>query len=292
MTSSEPANTVAEQIRASYSELTRSERKLADCLMASYPMAGLESITEFAKAGDVSTPTVLRMIKKLGYSGFPVFQAVLRQELGDTLSSPIVKHERWHGAAPEEHVLTRFAAASFDNLTQTLNQLDYQVFDKIAALLADPERGVYIGGGRITHAIADYLFTHLQVIRKNIQQLTGASGAWHHHLLNMNQGDVLVIFDVRRYENDLVKFAELAHGRGVQVVLFTDQWMSPVSAYACHAINVRIEVPSAWDSAVVTLFLMEALIAEVESQNWQETCQRMNELEDILNATQRFRKQP
>ncbi|MFT5706083.1 MAG: DNA-binding MurR/RpiR family transcriptional regulator [Oceanospirillaceae bacterium] len=285
-----PQTTIVECIKASYSQFTRSERKLADTLIANYPMAGLVSITEFARKGQVSTPTVLRMIKKLGYKGFPSFQNVLRNELQETLSNPIEKHQRWQSDAPKEHVINRFAEATFNNLSQSLKQVDTKVFDHIANLLANQERNIFIAGGRITHSLADYLCTHLQVIRKWVHMMPSSSSLWPHQLLNMQEQDVLVIFDVRRYEIDLYKFAELAANQGVVIILMTDQWMSPIAALATHSINVRIEVPSGWDSAVVTLFFVEALIAAIEHELWEETSNRMQALEEILNATQRFQK--
>jgi len=288
---SNSCNTVVEEIREHYQQLTRSERKLADSLMANYPVAGLASITEFAKTGDVSTPTVLRMIKKLGYSGFPKFQQSLRDELQDSLSNPITKHERWNAKAPKEHVINRFAKATISNLSQTLTQIDPVVFDQIAHLIADTQSNMFIAGGRITHSIADYLFTHLQVVREDIHLLPPSSSLWPHQLLNMKPGDLLLMFDVRRYETDLYKFAELAKDRGVVIVLLTDQWMSPISSLAKHSINVRIEVPSGWDSAVVTLFVVEALIAAVENELWDEASDRMQQLEGILNSTKRFQKE-
>jgi DNA-binding MurR/RpiR family transcriptional regulator len=288
----ESKGTIAESIRASYKDFTRAERKLADTLVANYPVAGLVSITEFAKTGEVSTPTVLRMIKKIGFSGFPKFQNDLRSELQATLSNPIVKHERWSSDAPKEHVINRFAEATFNNLQQSLTQVDHKTFDKIANMMANQNVSVFVAGGRITHSIADYLVTHLQVVRTNIHMLPSSSSLWPHQLLNMKAGDLLVIFDVRRYENDLHKFAELAASRGVEIVLLTDQWMSPIASLAKHSINARIEVPSGWDSAVVTLFFVETLIAAVENELWEETSDRMEQLEGILNATQRFKKQP
>lgn len=282
-------STIVEELRENYQKFTRAERKLADSLMANYPVAGLVSITEFAKTGEVSTPTVLRMIKKMGYSGFPKFQQSLRNELQESLSNPITKHERWNSTVPKEHVINRFAEASFNNLSQSLAQIDHRVFDNIARLLAK-NSNVFIAGGRITHSIADYLSTHLQVVREGVQLLPPSSSLWPHQLLNMKSGDLLLMFDVRRYETDLYKFAELAQARGVVIVLMTDQWMSPISSLAKHSINVRIEVPSGWDSAVVTLFFVEALIAAVENELWEEASDRMQQLEGILNATRRFQK--
>jgi DNA-binding MurR/RpiR family transcriptional regulator len=106
----------------------------------------------------------------------------------------------------------------------------------------------------------------------------------------MKHGDVLVIFDIRRYENDLIELATLADRQGVQVILFTDQWMSPISAVAKHAFNVRIEVPSAWDSSVAIMFLVEAIIASVEEATWSDASARMKRLEAIFDTTRHLKK--
>ncbi len=101
---------------------------------------------------------------------------------------------------------------------------------------------------------------------------------------------MLLVFDIRRYETDLVRLAELARRRGVVVVLFTDQWGSPASKHAQHVFNCRIEAPSAWDSSVVTLFVVEALIAAVETLRWEATRGRMRELEELFDRTRLFKK--
>lgn len=286
----EQQSTVAEALRSQFDSLTRAERQLADALLAHYPVAGLSSITALAEKAEVSTPTVARLVKKLGFSGYPEFQASLRRELEATVSSPIAKHEQWAEGAPDTHILNLFAEASMTNLQRTLSRLDTDSFDAVATLLAETERGVYLAGGRITHSLAEYLFTHLQVIRGGLTLVTSQSGSWPHELLNMKAGDVLVVFDVRRYENALLRFAELASERGVVVVLFTDQWGSPAAKHARHVFSCRIEAPSAWDSSVVMLMILEALIAAIENLRWEATRERMNELESLFDRTRLLRK--
>ncbi|RDD61934.1 MurR/RpiR family transcriptional regulator [Ferruginivarius sediminum] len=286
----EQQSTVAEVLRSQFNTLTRAERQLADVLLAHYPVAGLSSITGLAKKAQVSTPTVARLVKKIGFSGYPDFQASLRSELEATISSPIAKHDQWAEGAPDTHILNRFAEASMTNLQRTLSRLDTDRFDAVAGLLADPERGIYLAGGRITHSLAEYLFTHLQVIRGGVTLATSHAGSWPHILLNMQEGDVLIVFDVRRYENNLVRFAELASERGVIVVLFTDQWGSPTAKHARHVFSCRIEAPSAWDSSVVMMMISEALIAAVENLRWEATRERMNDLETLFDQTRLLRK--
>ena len=282
--------TVAERIRSRFASLTRAERQLANTMLESYPVSGLGSITAVAEASEVSTPTVVRMAKKLGFGGFPELQAALRAELEATISSPIAKHDRWSETAPDTHILNRFADAVMENMRQTLRLLDPEDFNAVAALLADRRRSVHVVGGRITRSLADYFFTHMQVIRDGLTLIASNAGTWPHYVLNMRAGDVLVAFDIRRYEHDILRLAEMARSRGVIVAVFTDQWGSPVAQNAEYSIRCRIEVPSAWDSSVVTLFIVEAMIAAVETATWDETRDRMRTLEELFDQTKMFRK--
>ncbi|WP_024708345.1 MurR/RpiR family transcriptional regulator, partial [Martelella sp. AD-3] len=262
------SRTVAEIIAGRYGELTRSEKRLADTISENYPVSGLGSITTLAENADVSTPTVARMVQKLGFRGYAEFQARLHQELEATLSNPIAKHDRLARNVPDTHILNRFGEAAMDNMRRTLSQLDQETFGGAAALLSDLDRAVYFVGGRITGAIAGYFYTHMQVIRPKTTLMSSNSGSWPQHMLNMASGDVLVIFDIRRYEQDMATLARVAGENGVEIILFTDQWASPVTKFARHTFRVSIEVPSAWDSSVVTLFVVEALIEAVQGKSW------------------------
>ena len=282
--------TVAERIRSRFDNLTRAERQLANAMLENYPVSGLGSITAIAEASKVSTPTVVRMSKKLGFKGFPELQATLRSEVEATISNPIAKHDRWAEGAPEAHILNRFADAVSENMRQTLRQLDPREFNDVVKLLSDKNRAVHVVGGRLTRSLADYFFTHMQVIRDNLTLVASNSNTWPHYILNMKPGDVLVAFDIRRYERDVLRLAEMAKSKGVILILFTDQWGSPAAKLAEHSFHSRIEAPSAWDSSVVTMFILEALLAAVQTENWDETKDRMKTLEELFDRTRLFKK--
>lgn len=282
--------TVAERIRHQFEGLTRAERQLANAMLENYPVSALGSITAVAEASNVSTPTVARMARKLGYGGFPELQAALRTELEAKISNPITKHERWAENAPDTHILNRFADAVMSNMRQTLRQIDLEAFNAVTGLLCDKDRAVHTVGGRITRALADYFFTHMQMIRNDVTLIADNSNTWPHYIMSLKPGDVLVAFDIRRYERDFMRLAEMAHARDVELILFTDQWGSPAARFASHTFHARIEAPSAWDSNVVILFIIEAVIAAVQGATWEETETRMRNLEDLFDQMRLFRK--
>ncbi|MGB3315863.1 MAG: MurR/RpiR family transcriptional regulator [Albidovulum sp.] len=282
--------TIEQQIRAHFDALTRAERQLASHITRHYPVAVLGSITALAKAAEVSTPTVVRLVQKLGYKGYPDFQIVVRAEVEERLISPIAKHDRWAGGVPDTHILNRFADAVVGNLQATLGQIDHAEFDAVAGLMADKERKIFAMGGRITHAMADYFVTHMKVIRPNVTLISDMSNAWPPALIDMDKGDVVLAFDIRRYENNVLSLVEMAADQGAEVVLITDQWVSPAAERARYRLSAHIEAPSAWDSTVAIQVLVETLMAAVQSLTWEDTQARMKRLGDLYSRARFFRR--
>lgn len=283
---------IDELIRIHFNEFKPAERKIANHLLANYPMAGLVSITALSMACKVSTPTVMRTLKRIGYSSFISFQKSLKAELSKTLTDPVAKHGQWVKGIQQEHILGQAAESVVSNLRDTMNQISFETFNRVVELLAQTDRSIHLAGGRITHSFSDYFATHLEVIRKAVFKLPESVGLWPHHLLNLEDKDILIIFDVRRYEADLVNLTELARQKGAVVVLFTDQWLSPIAKQAEYVFPIRIEAPSGWDSGVATLFIVEALITAVEQKLWPQASSRMKELEAAFDFTGRFKEQP
>ncbi|MEQ3711639.1 MAG: MurR/RpiR family transcriptional regulator [Tateyamaria sp.] len=282
--------TISDLIQDMLDDLTRAERQLALSVLEGYPASGLGPLSALAKDAGVSVPTVARMVQKLGYKGYPEFQAGLREELKATVKTPIAKHDSWAEAAPSGHILNRFTEAVLENIRHTLGQIDPDTFDHACDLMADKERHIYIVGGRITHTLAEYFFLHMQVVRPNLTHVPSTSNTWPHYLLNAKEGDVFVIFDVRRYENNTLKLAEIAKSRGAKLILITDQWRSPIHQMSDICFSNRIGAPSAWDSMATIMLLLETIISAVQTLNWNETKERIEGLEDMFDQTKLFRK--
>ncbi len=274
-------------MRAAMTDLTRAERQAASHILSHYPVSALGSITALARAADVSSPTVVRLVQKLGYRGYTEYQKALRKEVEQILVAPLSRGG--DGAAGRGHPMAGHAATVVHNLELTLAQIASDDFAAVAGLLADTGRRVVIMGGRLTHAHADYLATLLRVIRSDVRHIADMPNDWQQALLDLSAGDVVLVFDIRRYEANVIQFAELAAEQGAEVVLITDRWLSPAAAHARHVLACGTQVPSAWDSTVTLLVLVEALIAHVQGVLWQQAEDRLKRLEDSFARTRFFR---
>jgi len=280
--------TVAERLEAEFRRLTRAERQLAASLLENYPVSGLRAITAVARDAGVSTPTVARLVQKLGYPGFGAFQEALRRELAARIQNPLDKLGAHGPAATETRPLERIAKAAVTNMRQTLARTDHDAFEEACRLLADPARRILTVGGRFTGTLAGYLARHLQVTRPGVTDLGGDPNLWPQALLDLEAGDILVVFDIRRYQRRLGRLAEAAAAEGAHVILFTDQWGSPISAIAGHRFHARIEAPSAWDSGIALMLLVEAVIARVQELVGEDAVARIDRLEALFRDTRTF----
>lgn len=138
--------------------------------------------------------------------------------------------------------------------------------------------------------MADYFVTHMKVIRRDVTLISDASGGWPPALIDMAKGDVLLAFDIRRYENNVLALVEMAADQGAEVVLMTDQWVSPAAELARYRLSAHIEAPSAWDSTVALQVLVETLLAAVQGLTWDDTQARMKRLEELYARSRFFRR--
>jgi len=264
---------------------------VANLLLTDYPVSGLLTITELAEQADVSTPSVVRMSKKLGFDGYTELQREMRQEAAASLKDPINKLDAWHDD-DGLHIVHQFSNAVSANMRNSLQRLDVKQFDAVAQLLANPANKIYITGGRLTHSMANHLYNHLQILRSDVTDLGTSANIWPQHLVEMDEQSVVLLFDIRRYESDLADLAKLSRDRGATVVLMTDQWGSPIGKLSRYKFNALVEAPSAWDSMICLLFIVEALIAAVQNNSQQASKARIEELEKLFGKTHLFHKTP
>ncbi|WP_420077923.1 MurR/RpiR family transcriptional regulator [Streptomyces sp. JL4002] len=277
--------TLADEIRLKLGDVSPAERKVARVLLAGYPAAGFETMAVLARRAAVSTPTVLRLVNRLGYRGFPDFQAALRAELDERNASPLSLYEatdygRTGGPDESLPLLTRGSKVFSGAVAQTLAELPPHDLDHAIRLMADGKRRITLAGGRFTNLLAQYLGLHLMQMRDNVRFLPDRDVERTAVFTALNRRDVLVIFDYRRYEQDKVTMAEVTQANGGKVVLFTDTWLSPASTHADVVLPSQVAAPSPYDSLVPTLAVIETVVAGVLTALGEDAHQRLRHGEE------------
>jgi DNA-binding MurR/RpiR family transcriptional regulator len=285
--------TLVDRITASLPSLTNAERRAARALLARYPTTGLDTVGLFAERAGVSGPTVLRFIAKLGFDSYSDFRRTLRDELEAQGEYPLNR-------PPEADSIASGFTALGDRLvtmvSDTVSMCQRSEIDRLLELLCDERRDIYLLGGDFTEMAARHLDFHLRKMRPRVRLLDHDLVRRADILADLRRRDVLIAFDIRRYQRDTVETVKLAKSKGAKIVLFTDQWMSDAAESADLAFRARVDGTSRWDSLVGMTALVEVVAQAFDEKVWSKARLRVETIEsyrdDLSNASSRLNSDP
>ncbi|MBH8611159.1 MurR/RpiR family transcriptional regulator [Pseudomonas mohnii] len=258
---------------------TPSERKVIRALLDHYPRSGLGPMAKLAGHAGVSDPTIMRLVKKLGFGGYADFQDALLSEMDHRLRSPVtLLQPRAHSS--QDDAWTSYLNESSRTLQETQALTQPEDVRVLVELMLDTRHQLFCFGGRLSSFLAGYLVSHLRLLRPGCHALED-NAQLPDRLYDVQRQDIVLLFDYRRYQTQGLRVANAAKARGARVVLFTDIYASPLRELADLVISAPVESISAFDTMVPALAQVEALIAALTL--------RSTDLEDRLEGIDKLR---
>lgn len=241
------------------------------------------AISSTCRPSGVSTATVLRLVKRLGFAVYADFQAALRGHIEATLQSPLLRFStrQGNGADEDGSFFDRFMDQMANHLADVRQTTLGSEFDAVAALVADPRRDLHLVGGRYSANLARYFADLVTAVRGRVAVVGGQTQTWPQHLLDMGKSSVVIVLDVRRYQPDVIEFAHAAAKRGATIVLLTDKWRSPAARSARHVLSFPVTSPSIFDVLTIGMAMVEALVGAAANRLGEAGKARMERLEAL-----------
>ncbi|MEM9012396.1 MAG: MurR/RpiR family transcriptional regulator [Pseudomonadota bacterium] len=272
--------TIKSKLDARLNDFSASERRIAIVIAERYPVSALGGIEDLARQAKVSPPTVTRFVRHLGYARFADFQRDVRQEVQDAEASPLALLQRHRDAPPETGLLADIAAS--------IASLESDATAKSLELAADMIIGtkgrVFAMGGRWTSVLAQYLTFQLGTMREEVHALLPtASGIATDRLVDLARRDLVILFDVRRYQPDLYAIAEIVRQQKVRIVLFTDVELSPICELAEVTIPIPVATSSPLDTLAPTVAVVDKMLSLLVESYGDAASRRIERLETVRN---------
>lgn len=249
---------LAAALKAAYAELGKQEKSVARAILKDYPVSALSTVAALAESAGVSTATVLRLVNRLGCETYGQFQEAVKRDLNTLLQGP---SDRFDAAsdAPGSFAQAMFAQVA-GNLKEGARGILEADFQDVVELLADPRRTTYCVGGRYSRYVAGLFADYLGVLRDKVHLADGQPDGWSRLLVDMDARSTVVVFDIRRYQRTVRRFAALAKQRGARLVVITDSWAERATFEADYTFQLPTASPSLMDSFAAPLVLAESLI--------------------------------
>lgn len=242
-----------------------SERRVSLRLLTDYPSAGLSTVGALATAAGVSSQSVIRFVRAIGFGSFAELRDALRDEVrsASQVPEPVEGPLSKLSSKPEGDTadLTGFARAVGERAVHSFEGIPAASIDAAIDLLTDLRGAVITAGGRFTAVLARHLAFNLQTVRPGVRLLEDPLGASLATMIDLGPRDVVVLFDVQRYQPSVRHLAETAAQRGAAVVVVTDRPGTPAGELAAVVLNVDVDAPSPLDTLAGGVLLVEYLIA-------------------------------
>ena len=268
---------ILERIHASYYQLTATEKKVADFVLAQHSQIQFMSITQLAEACGTAEATISRFCRSLKLKGFNAFKLELARH-----SAP--------GAAPREQStdtlpgrICESGRLSVDAIQQTLELLDPRQVSRGVDLIEQASRVMCCGAGGSMLLARE--FAHLfstvtgkvNAIADSHMQMSAAAV--------MNEKDLIVLFSYSGATTGGTQLLELAKSRGIPTILVTRFHKSPAAKLAdvvllCGSNEGPFQFGSV-PAKVAQLIVMDALFQEYRHRN-AESCEE--HIQNIASA--------
>lgn len=230
---------VLEQINLNLHKLSRSERKVADAIIASPKTSIHSSIATLAKLAQVSEPTVNRFCRRMNTKGFPDFKLHLAQSLAN--GTPYVNRHVEETDSVEDYT-NKIYEATLASLDRSRQMVDTVAINKAVDILTQAKKISFFGQGASAAVAQDALN---KFFRFNVPvQSYNDSLMQKMSCINSNDGDVVILISHTGRTKTLVELAVMAKKNDAIVIGITAA-NSPL-ADECNLI-ISTEVPEDTD---------------------------------------------
>lgn len=260
------ASSLGQALLRVLNEGSASQRALADHLLRNQLRVTALGIEELAKATEVSTATISRFARDLGFKNY----AAMRSAVAETLQAMLQPVEKLRSsiarrpASPALESLEYAEAA----ITATSRALAGRELDNIGAGLMRA-RTVYVMGFGLSNFLAGALAMHLQPFCHHVVEVAAAGGTEvaASMLAPITDKDVLVVISLPRYTLAAVSLTRFARDSGATVVSITDSPASPLAELGQHVLYAHSTHPVLPSSSSAALAVIEALAVSLMTSN-------------------------
>jgi len=205
-----------ELIKKNLDTFSKSERKVAETILASPETAIHSSIANLAKLAEVSEPTVNRFCRRLDTKGFPDFKLHLAQSLAN--GTPYVNRNVNEDDGPEA-----YTSKIFESTMACLNAakigLDTNLINRAVDVLTQANKISFFGLGASSSVAHDALN---KFFRFNIPVSCFDDVVMQRmSCINSSEGDVIVLISHTGRTKPLVEIAQLARENDAFVIALT-----------------------------------------------------------------------
>lgn len=267
-------------LKNKYDTFTKSHKIIADYLSDNLNDVAFCTLEELADHIGVSTTTIIRFSRALGYNGYSEMQKDIQNNIQTKVSLP--ERLQVMEQCPSNTLFTKSFQNDILNIQRTLEAQNAEDLQAAVDTICEASN-VYILGMRSSFSISHYMASRLSEIRENIHLIQSTGMLYPEEIVSAKKGDLCIAYLFPRYSKLSTTILSWLKNEGVKIILFTSQNYSAVQGYGDIILPCSISSLSYKNSYVAPLSLSNYLIADIVQKNYAESQRVLEKTESILN---------
>ncbi|HTW26149.1 MAG TPA: hypothetical protein VME92_03400 [Acetobacteraceae bacterium] len=267
---------LAQRILRDYDQLTRSERRLADYVLASPGCLHANGAAELAAAVGVSKATIARFLQRLGYGGL---RAARHASPAGAAGAPA----RAGYPVPAEHgplTLASHLAWEVQNLVRSTEALRSDQIAAAVQALARADKLWVVGFGD-DYPLAHFARALLIRVRPDIRMIPIGGFSVPEEFASISGQDALLALGIGRRTRSLRAVMRSSVRAGARVIFVTSQTSPASPEVAQVTLRCRTGGAGMFDSVVAPVSLLSFLCAALALQIGGAAVERLRLIEEI-----------
>ena len=255
-------------IHQNFNKFSKSQKLIADYILENYDKAAFMTAAKLGTMVGVSESTVVRFANSLGYTGYRELQNDLQELIKNKLTT-VQRISLTDEYSSKENLFKRVFKKDVSNISKTIDEIDYDVFDDAVNAILGGKR-VYILGLRSSSFLAGYLGFYLNFILNNVKTVTAGPSDIFEQLLKVTNEDVVIGISYPRYSTRTLEALKYVKEKRSTIIGITDSLFSPAAQLSDVTLLASSNMVSFVDSLVAPMSLINALIIAVGMEKREE----------------------
>lgn len=269
-----------DNVRKLYGGLTNTQKQVADFILEHPDVIAFKRLEELAMMIGVSTTSVIRFARSVGYKGYADMQQDIQQSIVGKASLPDRLIDAVKSTKQDQLLIDSFKR-DIDNIASTLHLLSEDDLAKaVSSIIA--AQNIYVLGTRGNFSVAHYLGYRLSQIKRVVHLVSGLSMDYPEEIASIRRGDVCIAFLTPRYSRMTANLVAWMKKRGVMIILFTKEGSSEINLYGDIILPCRTDGISYKSSLIALFAVCNYILAAVAPQNHDESMEVLAQTEELL----------
>lgn len=271
---------IIETIKSNLHNMTKSEQKIAAYFLGNPNTFAFETLDNIAAKIDISTTSVIRFCRKLGFVGYKAFQDCVRTEFKYQLTLP----NKFNRTVKAKNTNSQFHLSvknSINCIEQTFNTIPAEDIHSAIKAISEAKR-VFCFGLKESFALAHYAYTRFLTIRSDVFMLSAGQGGEIESVLSLGKDDVCIFFLFHRYTNPAPQILELLKKQGTTIILITSPPYDELESNANILLPCFVDINGIKNSAVAPICLIDHLCNSAIIANGNKSLDYMKKSEALF----------